>query len=74
MNLTDITRILPNARIVEFLDCHVIVDKNGKEIGYWDDGFYLNEGYEFGQVVYERFIGEGLIFAGFYENKPIIVN
>ena len=74
VSINDITRILPNAQVVDFLDCKVIVDKNGKEIGYWKDGFYLNEGYEFGQVVYERFMGEGLNFAGFYENKPIIVN
>ena len=69
MNLSDITRILPNAQVVDFLDCKVIVDKNRKEIGYWDDGFYLNEGYEFGQVVYERFMGEGLNFTNFYNSE-----
>jgi len=65
--LNKIKTLLPNARIVEFLDCHVIVDKNGKEIGYWDDGFYLNEGYEYGQAVYEKFIGEGKIIQHFYK-------
>ena len=69
MTLSDITRILPNARIVEFLDCHVIVDKNGKEIGYWDDGFYLNEDYEHAQAVYERFLSEGIVLTKFYISK-----
>ena len=68
MSLTDINRLLPNARIVEFLGCHVIVDKNGEEIGYYDNGLYLNEGYEFGQAVYERLLCEGVEFAGFYLN------
>ena len=69
MTLTDLTRILPNARQVEFEGCIVIIDRNGKEIGYWDEGFYLNEGYEHGQAVYERFLGEGLGFDGFYKNN-----
>ena len=47
----------------------MIVDKNGKEIGYWDDGFYLNEGYEYGQAVYERLLCEGVVFTGFYNSK-----
>ena len=69
MDIAQIKRLLPNAQAVDFLDCKVIVDKNGKEIGYWDDGFYLNEGYEFGQVVYERFMGEGIVLTKFYISK-----
>ena len=66
MTLTDLTRILPNARQVEFLGCIVIVDTNGKEIGYWDKGFYLNEDYEHGQAVFDRVLGEGFRFSGYY--------
>ena len=69
MSLTDITRLLPNARIVEFLGCHVIVDKNGGEIGYYDEGFYLNENYEHAQAVYERFLSEGIVLTKFYISK-----
>ena len=65
--MNDITRILPNARQVEFEGCIVVVDRNGSEIGYWDEGFYLNEGYEFGYEVYCRFLGEGKIIENFYK-------
>ena len=67
--LNKIKTLLPNARIVEFLDCHVIVDKNGEEIGYYDNGLYLNEGYEYGQEVYERLLCDGVVFTGFYNSK-----
>ena len=66
MTLTDLTRILPNARQVEFEGCIVVVDTNGKEIGYWDEVFYLNENYEHGQKVYERILENGLYPKGFY--------
>ena len=66
MTLTDLTRILPNACIVDFLDYKVIVDKNRQEIGYWNNGFYLNENYEFGYEVYKRILGNGICPDGFY--------
>ena len=67
MNLNDLRKLLPNSRQVQFLDCIVILDRNGSEIGYWDEGFYLNEGYEHGQAVYERFLSEGKIIENFYK-------
>ena len=72
MTLTDISQILPNACIVDFLDCKVIVDKNRQEIGYWNNGFYLNENYEFGYEVYKRILGNGIYPDGFYNNQAIM--